>query len=86
MRTGNKPKPPKCALGAILPATTDDSEALKNDAWHKHGMLIVSLADARLNWLDRAVVEDFGKRLYGKRGTGDRGQVGKLGKVLPRKG
>lgn len=66
MRSGHKPQAPRCALARFVPATMDVEE-VKSSGWHEHQILVVSLADARLGWIERQVIEQIGKKLYGRR-------------------
>lgn len=68
MRTGNKPVPPKCPLGAIQPLPMD-AEAIKREAWKTQGILIISGNDVRLGWADAQFVKIIGDRIYGKAQT-----------------
>lgn len=43
-----------------------DVEDVKHAGWHNHGILVVSVDDQRLDWVQRAWVEQIGKLLYGK--------------------
>ncbi len=42
-------------------------EKVKRDGWHEQGLLAVMVDDARLTWPERALVEQLGTKLYGKR-------------------
>ena len=56
----------RCPLGRIQ-QTRPNVEAIKRDGWRDHGILVVSLEDERLNWVEREVVKRIGERLYGAR-------------------
>lgn len=47
-----------------------DPEQVKRDGWHDQGVLAVSVHDERLTWPERALVEQLGAKLYGKRPQG----------------
>ena len=47
-----------------------DPEQVKRDGWHDQGVLAVSVHDDRLTWPERALVEQLGAKLYGKRPQG----------------
>ena len=47
-----------------------DPEQVKRDGWYEQGVLAVSVDDHRLTWPERALVEQLGNRLYGKRPNG----------------
>jgi hypothetical protein len=42
-------------------------DEVKRDGWREQGLLAVSLDDQRLTWPERALVEQLGAKLYGKR-------------------
>jgi hypothetical protein len=44
-------------------------EKVKRDGWHEQGLLAVMVNDARLTWPERALVEQLGTKLYGKRAS-----------------
>lgn len=67
MRTGHKPQGPRCAMGAFIP-TTMDTESVKREGWNDHQILVVKASDQRLTWIEKQIIEQLGKRLYGKRG------------------
>lgn len=54
---------------ARLVQSKPDIEQIKCDGWHRHGILVVSLNDERLDIIDRSFIERIGKELYGKRGN-----------------
>ena len=47
-----------------------DPEQVKRDGWHEQGLFAVMVDDARLTWPERALVEQLGTKLYGKRPQG----------------
>jgi hypothetical protein len=44
-------------------------EQVKRDGWQEHGLLAVSVDDARLTWPEREFVRQLGEKLYGQRGS-----------------
>jgi hypothetical protein len=42
-------------------------EQVKREGWREHGLLAVSLDDARLTWPERELVRQLGEKLYGQR-------------------
>jgi hypothetical protein len=44
-----------------------DPEQVKRDGWREQGLFAVMVDDARLTWPERALVEQLGTKLYGKR-------------------
>ncbi|MDP6475741.1 MAG: hypothetical protein QF449_14970 [Alphaproteobacteria bacterium] len=48
-------------------ASPMDAEAAKRRGWRKLGILAIDVADARLTWPERELIEALGKRLYGVR-------------------
>lgn len=47
-----------------------DYEAIKRYAYHDQGIAIIDLADSRIPWQDREIIEGACRRLYGqKRGA-----------------
>jgi len=57
----------RCPLGAIQPKQMD-TEAVKNDAWHNDGFLVVHINDPKLNWMEQQIIRQIGDRLFGKKG------------------
>ena len=47
-----------------------DPDQVKRDGWQEQGLLAVMVDDARLTWPERALVEQLGTKLYGKRRSG----------------
>ena len=66
----SKPKPPTCALGKFAPRKMD-TEEVKREGFNQHGILVVSMDDTRLSWIEKQIVEGIGKKLYGKHEQGD---------------
>jgi len=48
-----------------------DYESLKRRGYLDQGLVIVSINDPRLNWTERELIKEIGKKLYGA-GRGDR--------------
>lgn len=48
----SKPRPPTCNLGRFVPAQMD-VESIKQDGFNQHGILVVSVDDQRLSWIER---------------------------------
>ena len=44
-----------------------DPEQNKREGWQDQGLFAVSIDDHRLTWPERALVEQLGTKLYGKR-------------------
>jgi len=44
-----------------------DKESIKRAGFHEQRILVVSLDDQRLSWLEREMLEQIGARLYGER-------------------
>jgi hypothetical protein len=53
-------------LGRFLPQTLD-LDRLKREGWREQGLLVVSAEDARLDWVERELLNQIAERLYGKR-------------------
>ncbi|PLL13907.1 hypothetical protein C0V75_00140 [Tabrizicola sp. TH137] len=47
--------------------TRRDPDRVKQDGWHDHGLLAVSIDDPRLTWPERELVRQLGEKLYGPR-------------------
>ena len=54
----------RCPLGRLQPETTD-LEAMKQRGWHEQRILVVNVADERLDFIEREIVRRIGERLYG---------------------
>lgn len=66
MKPGDKPaNSPRCALARLIP-TTMDVEEVKADGYHTHGILVVALSDIRLSWIEKQIMEQIGRKLFGK--------------------
>lgn len=47
--------------------TRRDPDQVKREGWHEQGLFAVMIDDHRLTWPERELVEQLGRRLYGKR-------------------
>ncbi|WP_297834636.1 hypothetical protein [Thermomonas sp.] len=56
----------RCPLGRLQPESMD-VEAVKRRGWREQRLLVVSLEDARLDWMERELIRQIGERLYGAR-------------------
>lgn len=54
----------RCALGQLQPDTTD-LDAMKRSGWRDQHLLVVDVADERLDFIEREIVRRIGERLYG---------------------
>lgn len=61
-----KPRPPTCTLGRFVPAQMD-TESVKREGFNQHGILVVSVDDQRLSWIERDFIKKLGDRIYGKK-------------------
>ena len=59
----NAPQTPRCTLARFIPNQMDVEE-VKADGFNNHRIFVVSLDDARINWMERQVIEQLGNRLY----------------------
>lgn len=60
------PKSYRCPLGQAQPHRTD-VEVVKRDGWRQQHILVVDAADARLDMIEKALIQRIGERLYGTR-------------------
>ena len=60
-------QPYRCALARLQPQVTD-LDAVKRSGWLEQNILVVNAEDARLDYLERELVQRIGERLYGKGG------------------
>ncbi|WP_019561408.1 hypothetical protein [Caldimonas manganoxidans] len=56
----------RCPLGRLQPESMD-VEAVKRRGWREQRLLVVSLDDDRLDWMERELIRQIGERLYGAR-------------------
>lgn len=54
-------------LARFMPVDREDVETIKREGWEMHGILVVSVDDKRLDFVDRQMIERLGKRLYGEK-------------------
>lgn len=54
----------RCPLGRLQPDTTD-LDAIKRNGWRDQHLLVVDVADERLDFIEREIVRRIGERLYG---------------------
>jgi hypothetical protein len=54
----------RCPLGRLQPETTD-LEEIKQRGWRDQHILVVNIADDRLDMIEREFVKAIGERLYG---------------------
>ena len=55
----------RCPLAKLIPQKMDVEKA-KRDGWKEQQILVVSLNDHRLDWMDRELIKQLGEKLYGK--------------------
>jgi hypothetical protein len=58
----------RCPLARLMPEPSD-LEAVKRAGWRNQGILVVSVSDRRLDWMERELLERIGERLYGRLGA-----------------
>ncbi len=54
----------RCLLGRLQPDTTDLG-AMKRNGWRDQHILVVNVADERLDFIERAIVRRIGERMFG---------------------
>lgn len=59
----------RCPLGRHQP-TKMDTDAVKQTGWREQGILVISAADERLDFVEREFVRRIGERLYGEKRRG----------------
>ncbi len=47
--------------------TRPASETVKEDGWQRLGILVINILDDCLTWPEKELVNNLGKKLYGKR-------------------
>ncbi len=55
----------RCPLGKIQ-SEPMDTEKIKRDGWVDQGILVVDVADPRLDFFQRETVKQIGNQLFGK--------------------
>ena len=56
----------RCPLGALVPSKPDP-EQIKREGWQEQGILVVSVDDHRLDFVQREFVKQLGEKLYGSK-------------------
>ena len=54
----------RCPLGKLI--RSDDSEQIKRNGWVRDGILVVSIDDERLDFVQREEVRQLALHLYGQ--------------------
>jgi len=54
------------SLQRYLPHTRESAEETKKRAFREYGMLVASVDDPRLDWVQRETLKQVGTKLYGK--------------------
>lgn len=54
------------SLSRYLPHTRESAEEIKRRAFQYERILVVSLDDPRLDWLQRETAAQIGNKIYGK--------------------
>lgn len=54
----------RCPLARLQPEPMD-VEAVKRRGWRELRLLVVTLEDERLDWVERELIRRIGERLYG---------------------
>ena len=55
------------SLSRYLPHTRETAEETKKRAFREYGMLVASVDDPRLDWVQREMLKAVGAKLYGER-------------------
>ena len=61
-----KPRQPSCTLARFVPSHMD-TESVKREGFNQQGILVVSVDDQRLSWIERQIIDGVGRKLYGKK-------------------
>ena len=56
----------RCPLASLQPSRPD-TEQIKREGWQKQGILVVSVDDHRLDFVQREFVKQMGEKLYGSK-------------------
>jgi hypothetical protein len=59
------PRPPKSQLRRMQQPTIN-AEGTKVFGWNQYGILVVSVDDDRLSWVEKELVQNLGEKLYGR--------------------
>ena len=62
----NAPQSPRCTLARFIPNQMDVEE-VKREGWNDHGILVVSVDDPRIGWIERQVLTQVAEKLFGRR-------------------
>ena len=72
MRLAGSPRPPRSCLDlARSPASALEIDALRAAAWHRHGVVAMSVEDIADPWLRQAIANEAIRR-WGRRDGGTR--------------
>lgn len=67
LRTQTAPAFMQLRTNAPMPGRPVDYEGIKARAYHDQGIAIIDLADSRIPWQDREIIEMACKKLYGRK-------------------
>lgn len=56
----------RCPLARLQPEVTE-LEGVKRSGWREQHILVIAVSDARLDFVEREIVQRIGRRLYGGR-------------------
>ena len=56
----------RCPLASSQPSRPD-TEQIKREGWQEQGILVVSVDDHRLDFVQREFVKQMGEKLYGSK-------------------
>jgi len=56
----------RCPLASLQPSRPD-TEQIKREGWQEQGILVVSVDDHRLDFVQREFVKQLGEKLYGSK-------------------
>ena len=56
----------RCPLASLQPSRPDP-EQIKREGWQEQGILVVSVDDHRLDFVQREFVKQMGEKLYGSK-------------------
>ncbi|PHK93855.1 hypothetical protein CR162_16425 [Pseudoroseomonas rhizosphaerae] len=72
MRLPDAPRPPRSCLDlARSPTSALDLDAMRAAAWHRHGVVALSVEDIADPWLRQAIANEANRR-WGRRDGGTR--------------
>jgi len=55
---------------ARMQINKEDPEDTKRQGWQRHGILVISPEDQRLDWMQREFIKQIGEKLYGTQQRG----------------